>query len=272
MSQLVRWPVAVAVALALAIGGFAAPLTLAGPADQKGVGTPDIATFESAQFNLTGFFKVDGITVDVSGQGSLAPPDRSAATYKLGPITLETTTLGDQFYVRSRFDPAWEVQDAPSEFPVSVGPIVHSEVLPKGPFSVRAQERVDGKLTTKWSTDLDLGLLLALSELSPTDEPAVRDALQSLKATLDVWVGNDDRQLYKERILFTFTVPPIEPGGDPLPGSIDMTLQYSAHNQPVTIEAPAIERPGRRGLNFPKLQTLIQTVISGRPTAALTGS
>ena len=259
MNHLVGWPVAVIVALTLALGGFAVPMTLAGPADQKGGDAPDIAAFRSAKFNLTGFFKVDGITVDVSGQGSLAPPEKSAGTYKFGPITLEMVTLGDQLYARSRFDPQWEVQEAPSGFPITAGPIVHSDVLPKGPYSIQGQERVDGKLTTKWSTDLDLDMLLALSELSPTDEPAVRDALRSLKATLDVWVGNDDRQLYKERILFTFTVPPIEPQGDPLPGTIDMTIQYSAQNQPVTIEAPVIDRQRRGGLSFPKLQTFWQT-------------
>ena len=268
MSPLVGWPVAVVVAITLAVGGFAAPMTLAGPADQKAVSAPEIATFQSARFNLTGFLKVDGITVDVTGLGSLAPPDKSAATYKLGPITLETVTIGEAFYGRSRFDPAWEVLEAPVEFPVNVGPIVHSDMLPKGPFSLQSQERVDGKLTTKWSSQLDLGLLLSLSELSPTEEPEVRDALKSLKATLDVWVGNDDQQLYKERILFTFTVPPIEPQGDPLPGAIDMTIQYSAHNQPVSIEAPVIERPTRRPLNFPKLQTLIQTVTQGMSTSA----
>ena len=259
MNHLVGWPVAVIVALTLALGGFAVPMTLAGPADQKGGDAPDIAAFRSAKFNLTGFFKVDGITVDVSGQGSLAPPEKSAGTYKVGPITLETVTLGDQLYARSRFDPQWEVQEAPPGFPITAGPIVHSDVLPKGPYSIQGQERVDGKLTTKWSTDLDLNMLLALSELSPTDEPAVRDALRSLRATLDVWVGNDDRQLYKERILFTFTVPAIEPQGDPLPGAIDMTIQYSAHNQPVTIDAPVIERQRRGGLSFPKLQTFWQT-------------
>ena len=120
--------------LLLALGGFAVPMTLAGPADQKGGDAPDIAAFRSAKFNLTGFFKVDGITVDVSGQGSLAPPEKSAGTYKFGPITLEMVTLGDQLYARSRFDPQWEVQEAPSGFPITAGPIVHSDVLPKGPM------------------------------------------------------------------------------------------------------------------------------------------
>ena len=144
-----------------------------------------------------------------------------------------------------------------------VGPIAHADVLPKGPYSLKAQERVDGKLTTRWSSELDLGLLLALSELSPTDEPAVRDALKSLKGTLDVWVGNDDRQLYKEQIIFTFTVPAIEQGGDPLPGTIDMAIQYSAHDQPVSIQAPIMDRPTRRGLNFPKLQGLLRPSRTG---------
>jgi hypothetical protein len=59
MSPLVGWPVAIATALMLLVGGFA-PVTLAGPADQKGVGAPDIAAFESARFNLTGFLKWTG--------------------------------------------------------------------------------------------------------------------------------------------------------------------------------------------------------------------
>jgi hypothetical protein len=267
MNHRLGWPVAVIVAVTLALGGFAAPTLQALPADQKGFSTPDIATFQSARFSLAGFVKLDGITVDVTGQGSLATPDKSAATYKLGPITLETVTLGDQFFARTRFDPEWEVQNTPPDFSTSIGPIVHSDVLPKGPYSLQGQERVDGKLTTRWSTELNTGLLAALSELSPTDEPAVRDALKSLKATLDVWVGNDDQQLYKERILITLMVPPIEPQGDPLPGTIDMTLQYSAHNQPVSIEAPVSDRP-RRGLSFPKLQTLWPAVTHSIREAA----
>jgi hypothetical protein len=262
MSPPVGWPVAVVAALVLLVGGLA-PATFARPVDQKGMGAPDVATFQSAKFDLNGFIKIDGITVDVTAEGSLAPPDRSAATYKVGPITLETVTVGKKLYGRSRFDPQWEEQEAPPEFPLSISPIVHSDVLPKGPFSVQGQERVNGKLTTRWSTELDLGPLLALSELSPTDDDVVRDALKSLKATLDVWVGNDDSQLYKERIIFTFTVPAIEPGGDPLPGTIDMAIQYSAHNQPVSIQAPVLETPMRRGLSFPNLQTLFQTVTHG---------
>jgi hypothetical protein len=262
MFRVVAWPLVAVVIGIAAVIGLAPATLLAGPVEQKGASGPDIAPFQSAQFDLNGFVKVDGITVDVSGTGSLAPPDKSAATYKVGPITLETITTGSNFYGRSRFDPNWEAQEIPPELPIYVGPLALSEVLPKGPYSIQAQERVDGKLTAKWATDLDLALLVALAELSPSTDDTVSDALRSLKAHLEVWVGNDDRQIYKEHIVFSFTVPAIEPQGDPLPGSIDMTLQYSKLNQPVNIQAPP-QQPGRRGLGFPKLQTLIQSVSGG---------
>ncbi|HEX3247054.1 MAG TPA: hypothetical protein VHX16_16735 [Chloroflexota bacterium] len=263
MFRLVAWPVAAIVIAIVAVIGLAPTALLAGPGDQKGDSGPDIAAFQSAQFDLNGFVKVDGITVDVSGTGSLAPPDKSAATYRLGPLTLETVTVGSNFYGRSRFDPSWETQEIPAGLPIYVGPLALSEVLPKGPYSIQAQERLDGRLITKWGTDLDLSLLVALAELSPSTDDTVSDALRSLKARLEVWVGNDDRQLYKERIVFTFTVPPIEPQGEPLPGSIDMTLMYSKHNQPVTIQAPSLEQPSRRSLSLPKLRTLIQSISAG---------
>jgi len=261
MSRFVGRPLAAVFAAIIAIVGLAPATLFAGPMEQKAVSGPDIVPFQSAQFDLNGFFKVDGITVDVTGQGSLAPPDKSAGTYKIGPLSLETITANNTFYARSKFDPKWEEQEIPPEVPLNVGPIVLSDVLPKGPYSVQGQERVDGKLTTKWSTQLDLGLLLALSELSPDDDQTVRDALKSLKGNLEVWVGNDDSQLYKERVVFTFTVPAIEPGGDSLPGTIDMTIQYSKHNQPVAIQAPVTDRSVRRpGLTFPKIQSLVKSL------------
>ena len=97
---------------------------------------------------------------------------------------METITANNTFYARSKFDPKWEERGIPSELPLNVGPIVLSDVLPKGPYSVPGQERLDGKLTTKWSTELDLGLLLALSELSPNDDQTARDVLKSLNADL----------------------------------------------------------------------------------------
>ncbi|MFN0070007.1 MAG: hypothetical protein ACKVVP_00785 [Chloroflexota bacterium] len=260
MIRLIRWQVAAVTAVLLSVAVVAPNTLLAGPVDQKGTSSPDIAPFQSAQFDLKGFVRLDGITVDVSGQGSLAPPDRSAGTYKFGPFTLETVTIGSTVYARSRFEPRWEAQEIPSELPVNVGPIVASDIFPKGPYTLQGQERVDGKLTTRWSTDLDLGLLLALSEFSPTSDDNVRDALKSLKANLEVWVGNDDRLLYKERVVFTFTVPAIEPQGDPLPGTIDLAMTYSKHNQPVTIQSPVSDEPRRRNVTFPKLQSLYRGI------------
>lgn len=265
MIRFVRWQFVAIVATVIAVMTAAPSTLLAVPADQKGSSGPDIAAFQSAQFDLKGFIKVDGITVDVSGQGSLAPPDRSSGTYKIGPITVESITIGSNVYIRTRFDPQWEGQEAPSELPTSVGPIASSELLPKGPYVLQAQERVEGRLTTKWSSELDLSLLLALSELAPDADENVRNTLRSIKANLEVWVGNDDRQLYKERLVITFTVPAIEPQGDPLPGVVDMTVQYSKHNQPVNIQAPTQDRPRRASMGFPKLQTLFTDLYRAEP-------
>lgn len=243
--------VAVCAALLVTVGG---PSALAKqPLPPKGAGGPEIQPFNTARFDLRGFVKVDGITVDLSGEGLLAPPDRSSGTFKLGPITLETVVVRPSVYARTRFDPEWEASEIPAELPFVVSPATGSDFLALGPYSLAGQERIDGRLTTRWSADMDLSGLAELMSLLPTED--VGDILRTLRGSMDVWVGNDDRLLYRERLLMTMIVPAIEPDGDPLPATLDITTTYSRHNQPVSIQAPdAAPRPLPTLPLFPRLR------------------
>lgn len=266
MNLVVRWSVVALVAASLALVGWG---PAAAPAEQKGPNGPEIAAFQSANFEMSGFFKLDGITVDLTGTGLMAPPDRSSATYKIGPFTLESIVANSRMYTRTRYDPEWTSQDVPAEIPMTIGPASSADYLPKGPYQLLGQERVDGKLVSHWSSELDMGLLLALSELGGNTDDNVRAALKSLKATLEVWVGNDDRQLYKERVLMTLTIPAIEPGGEPVPGTLDLSVLYSKHNQPVTIEPP-VRDSGRRRAGLPQVQGLLKSLMSSAQTGGVT--
>lgn len=251
----------IAVLSALAWGPVSAPA--AAPTEQKGLDGPEIQPFQSARFDLRGFVKVDGITIDLSGEGAMAPPDRSNGTYKIGPFTLESVAIRPTVFFRTRFDPEWTSDSTPGELPFYVGPAALAEFVPKGGYSVLGQDRVDGKLATHWSTELDLALLLALADLaSDFNDADVREALGTVRAALEVWVGNEDRMVYRERLLLTWITPAIEPNGDPLPSSIDITLNYTRLNQPVSIEAPVPTPRRRPAFDFPRLRAIGETLLS----------
>jgi len=258
--------VAVCAALALTIGG---PAALAKqPLPPKGAGGPEIQPFSTARFDLRGFIKVDGITIDLTGEGLMAPPDRSSGAFKLGPLTIETVVVRPTAYARTRFDPEWEAQEFPEEVPFVVSPASGSDLLALGAYTLAGQERIDGRLTTRWSADMDLSGLVELTELLPIDEAA--SVLRSIRGSLDVWVGNDDRLLYRERLIVTMVLPAIEPDGDPLPTTLDLTTTYSRHNQPVSIQAPDVApRPLPTFPLFPRLRASYSGVMKALIREAL---
>jgi len=71
---------------------------------------PDIQPFKSAHFGLAGAVKLDGVTIDVLGEGDIAPPDRQRSAFKFGPLTAEVIVIGDAVYTRTRFDRRWSRQ------------------------------------------------------------------------------------------------------------------------------------------------------------------
>ena len=228
---------AATVALALLFGvgqvAFAAEIAESAPSEQ----TPEIRPFTSAHFGMVGTVKVDGVTVDVLGEGDLAPPDRQKSSFKFGPLTAEVVMVGGTVYTRTRFDPRWSRQSAPE--PVSFGPISGSEVaqITKDTRLV-GNERVGDTAVQHYTSTLDLQPLIGplLPEISDRD---ARAALATVKGTVDVWVGSDDRMVRQERLILTATLPSIEPGGDPMPGAIDLTIAYSKLNEPVRIAEPS---------------------------------
>ena len=73
-----------ALGLILSTGQAALAVEVANaPAQQA----PEIRPFTSAHFAMSGSVKVDGITVDVLGEGDLAVPDRQRSSFKFGPFT-----------------------------------------------------------------------------------------------------------------------------------------------------------------------------------------
>jgi hypothetical protein len=99
-------------------------------------------------------------------------------------------------------------------------------------------EQVGGVPAEHYTSPLDLsGLIEPL--LPVVSDRDVREALSSLKGTVDVWVGTQDRMVRQERIILSVRLPAIEPAGDPMTGTMDLTIAYSNLNQPVDIRDPA---------------------------------
>lgn len=223
-----------ALALILSTGPVALAVEVANaPAQQA----PEIRPFTSAHFGMSGTVKVDGITVDVLGEGDLAVPDRQRSSFKFGPFTAEVVMVGDTVYTRSRFEPRWSRQSAPQ--PVAIGPISASELTRVGEDArLVGTEQVNGVATEHYTSTLDLsGLIEPL--LPVVDDRDAREALRSLNGTVDVWVGAQDRMVRQERIILSVRLPSIEPGGDPMTGTLDLTVAYTNLNQPVDIREPS---------------------------------
>lgn len=198
---------------------------------------PDIRPFTSAHFGLSGTAKVDGITVDILGEGDLAVPDKQRSAFKFGPFTAEVVMVGDAVFTRSRFEPRWSRQSSPQ--PVAIGPISATEGTRLGrDVRLIGTEQVAGVATEHYTSTLDLSALLEpiLPVVSDRD---VREALASLRGTVDVWVGVQDRMVRQERLVLSIRLPSIEPGGDPMAATVDLTIGYSNLNQPVDIREPS---------------------------------
>ncbi len=232
----------VALALFLGVGrvALAAEIAESAPTEQ----TPEIRPFTSAHFGLVGTVKVDGVTVDVLGEGDLAPPDRQKSSFKFGPLTAEVVMVGNSVYTRTRFDPRWTRQSAPE--PIGIGPISASEAtqIAKDTRLV-GNERLGDVATQHYTSTLDLSPLIEplLPEISDRD---ARAALATLKGTVDV---------------------SIEPGGDPMPGAIDLTIAYSKLNEPVRIVEPA--RTDTSPLITPRPNV---APVTGAPGSSTTGA
>jgi hypothetical protein len=228
--------IAAVMALTLFLGAgpvaFAAALSEA-PVEQA----PDIRPFTSAHFGLSGAVKVDGVTIDILGEGDLAVPDRQHSTFKFGPFTGEVIMIGDTVYTRSRFEPRWSRQTSPE--PIVIGPVSASEnTRLSRDTRLVGTEQVAGVAAEHYTSNLDLTPLLE-PILPDVNDRDIRDALSSLKGTVDVWVGAQDRMVRQERVVMNVRLPSIEPGGDPMDGAVDLTIAYSKLNQPVDIRDPA---------------------------------
>jgi hypothetical protein len=230
-------PLAAILALALVLGvgrvALAAEGPDAGPAGQP----PDIRPFTSAHFGLAGTAKVDGVTVDVLGEGDLAPPDRQRSSFKFGPFTAEIVMVGGTVFTRTRFEPRWSREVVPE--PIDIGPLSGSELTQVGRDArLVGTETVDGVATRHYTSTLDLSPLLGPLVPAVPDRD-VQAALRSLNGTIDVWVGGQDQMLRQERMILSMNLPSIEPNGDPMTGTIDLTIAYSKLNEPVDIREPS---------------------------------
>ena len=229
-----------ALATLVAVGivvGWAAPAAASRPiADRSIQQIPGVRPFQSAHFALAGTVKLDGVTIDVLGEGDLIPPDKQQAAFKFGPFTVELVMVGDAVYTRSRCERRWSRQFSPQ--PTTVGPISAADAT-RQPQNARAvgTEMVAGVQTEHYTADLGIGALLE-PHLAAI-EPDVRRVLETLEGSVDIWVGSQDRMIRQERLLLTVTLPSIEPDGDMMPASIDLTIAYSRLNQAVTITEPA---------------------------------
>ncbi len=202
---------------------------------------PEIRPFETAHFGLIGTVKVDGVSIDVLGEGDLAPPDRQRASFKFGPFTAEVIMIGDAVYTRTRFERRWSRQF--NTQPTVVGPFSSADISKlQGDVRRVGSEVVGGVPTEHYTASLDF-LTFVEPILGAVDDQETREAFKTLTGTVDVWVGLEDRMIRQERLVLSVTLPAIEPEGDPVPATVDLTIAYAALNQPVSIVEPTRNDP-----------------------------
>jgi hypothetical protein len=261
--------IATVVALTLLFGAgrvalAAEPAEVVATAESPAAQAPDIRPFSSAHFGLSGTVRLDGITVDVLGEGDLAVPDRQRSAFKFGPFTAEVVMVGDTVYTRTRFEPRWSRQVAPEA--VSIGPISASEATRLGRDArLVGSDQVGGTTTEHYTSTLDLAPLVE-PLLPAVNDRDVRQALASLKGTVDVWVGAQDRMVRQERLILSIMLPPIEPNGDPMTATVDLTIAYSSLNQAVDIREPS--RSDTSPLTTPRPNVAPVTGPAGAPASS----
>jgi hypothetical protein len=235
-----RFALATLTAFSILIGSIrpaaAFGATLEAPVRQ----VPDVRPFSTAHFEFVGTAKYDGITIDILGEGDLAPPDRQRSSFKFGPFTAEIIQIGGTVFTRTRFDRAWSRQEAPEV--ITVGPISSSDVA-RLERSVRlvGTEMVGDVAAEHYTAAVDLSA--AVQELAELGDARTRRALETLQGSVDVWVGAQDRRVRQERLLLSLTLPSIEPEGDDAPASLDLTIAYSRLDQTVAIDQPVRNDP-----------------------------
>jgi hypothetical protein len=233
--QFMQRLIAMVVAFTLLLGTGSAAFA-AEAAEAPGEQGPEIRPFTSAHFGLSGTVKMDGITVDILGEGDLALPDKQKSAFKFGPFTAEVVMVGDTVFTRSRFEPRWSRQTSPQA--VGIGPVSASDVTRLGrDVRLVGNEQVAGVATEHYTSTLDLSPLLE-PLLPAINDRDVRQALASLNGTVDVWVGAQDRMVRQERLILSVRLPSIEPQGDPMTATVDLTIAYANLNQPVDIREP----------------------------------
>ena len=235
-----RFVLAILLAVSTALA-WAGPALAEAPEAQA----PNVRPFQSAHFGLAGTVKVDGITVDILGEGDLSMPDRHRASYKFGPFTVELVLADGNLYTRSRFERQWDRQPLPAG--VDLGPLSSSEQLRFQRNSrLVGSEVVDGVVAEHYASQLDLGPFVERVLAEAPDGEArrqAREVLRTFEGSIDTWVGAQDRLIRQERFLLSVTLPAFEPEGDPVPAAVDMTIAYSRLNVPVTIAAPTRNDP-----------------------------
>jgi hypothetical protein len=224
---------------------------------------PNVRPFDSAHFGMAGTVKLDGVTVEVLGEGDLALPDRQRASFKFGPFTAEVIMLGDAVYTRTRFERVWSRQFVPE--PVTVGPFSSAEITRlQEDVRLVGRELVGDVMTEHYTSSLDFQAVAGpLAEVVP--DPDVRRALETLEGSVDVWVSVGDRMIRQERLLMTLILPSIEPDGDEAPATVDLTIAYSQLNEPASIEQPIRNDPSP--LRTPRPSVIPVIGPAGSPAA-----
>lgn len=220
--------------------GWLRPVAAADVIEAPARQVPDVRPFRSAHFGMAGTVKFDGITVDVLGEGDLVPPDRQRASFKFGPVTVEVVMIGDSVYTRTRFERNWSREFSPQAMMVGT---INSADIGQLQRDVRG---VGTEVVSDVATDHYTAALNVHSLLEPVlaDAPIeVRRVLETLRGSIDIWVGSQDRMVRQERLIITVTVPSIEPDGEDVDATVDLTLAYSRLNDGIVIEAPTRNDP-----------------------------
>lgn len=195
----------------------------------------DARSFRTARFGLAGTIRYDGVSVDISGDGQLQVPNQLDGSFKVGPLTAEVVLVDDAVYGRSRFDRQWSRQLIPAANRQDLTTVAENQRLLRDVRRV-GTELVGGVTTEHYTAAFDL---------RPLFDPQLRDvdrdtrrALETLRASVDYWIGAQDRVIRQERFILTVNLPAIEPEGEEILGVLDLTTAYTRIDEPVSIEAP----------------------------------
>lgn len=200
-----------------------------------------LETIETMHFVLDGTMRIQGEDVEIAGSGDMALPDEfrmdGRMTLDGQTIEFEEVLVDGSLYVRMPdARTGWtEVAGGASLSQGGVGfdPDAFLACLEAGgPAGDLGATTIDGRAVHHYSVDVPASDIASMFSDGGGDASgaAARDMLASADIECEVWVGEDDHLPYRVWVRMSIL--------EPEAAEIDVTIEYSDFNAPVTIVAP----------------------------------